>query len=107
MTNMEKWADTLDALHDVKVPAFNPNYDEIRARKMNLQALFMHKIKEKLVKLDDNDINGASGICNDIEDICHVYSCAMNNMYGYSIDDNAEIHHKTEKGEKLIKKVFN
>ena len=57
------------------------------------------------VKLDDNDINGASGICNNIEDLCHVFSCAMTNMYSYSIEDG-KIKHPTERGQKLAD-IFN
>lgn len=105
MTNMEKWASTLEALHDIEPAPFNPNYNEEHAKMAELRAKFMRKIKKELVKLDDNNINGASGICNNIEDLCHVFSCAMVNMYSYSIEDG-KIIHPTERGQKLAD-IFN
>lgn len=105
MNNMKRWENTLEKLHDVEVPAFNPNYNEEHAKMAELQEKFMRKIKKELVKLDDNDINGASGVCNNIEDLCYVFSCAINNMYGYSIKDG-KIKHPTERGQKLAD-IFN
>lgn len=70
-----------------------------------LQAKFMRKIKKELVKLDDNDIHGASGVCDNIEDLAMVFSCALTNMYSYSIKDG-KITHPTERGQKLAD-IFN
>ena len=98
MTNEEKWANTLEKLHDVEV---NPNCNKMA----ELQAKFMRKIKKELVKLDDNDIHGASGVCNNIEELAYVFSCAMANMYSYSIEDG-KIKHPTERGQKLAD-IFN
>ena len=101
MTNEEKWANTLEKLHDVEPAPFNTNYNEMA----ELQAKFMRKIKKELVKLDDNDIHGASGVCNNIEDLAYVFSCAVTDMYSYSIEDG-KITHPTEKGQKLAD-IFN
>lgn len=96
MTNEEKWANTLEKLHDIEPAPFNPNYNEMA----ELQAKFMRKIKKELAKLDDNNMYGTSGTCSNIEDLCHVFSCAMTNMYNYSIEDG-KIKHPTERGQKL------
>ena len=105
MNNLQRWANTLEKLCNIEPASFNPNYNEKHAKMAELQAKFMRKIKQELVKLDDNDINGVSGVCNNIEDLCHVFSCAMTNMYGYSIEDG-EIKHKTERGQKRAD-IFN
>lgn len=105
MTNEERYYNTMEKLHDVEVPAFNPNYDAEKAKMVELQDKFMRKIKEELVKLYDNDLNGNTGICNKIEDICYVYSCAINNMYSFNVE-NGKIVHRTERGQKLAD-VFN
>lgn len=108
MTTMEKYARTMELLHDVKVAPFNPNYDEKKAHLAELQASFMHALRKELIKLDDNDINGASGICNKIEDMAYIFTSAILENNGYYIGgENNTIHHKTERGEQLITKTFN
>lgn len=101
MTNEEKWANTLEKLHDVKVSAFNPNCNKMA----ELQAKFMRKIKKELAKIDDGNIYGHSGTCNNIEDLAYVFSCAVTDMYSYSIEDG-KITHPTERGQKLAD-IFN
>jgi hypothetical protein len=105
MTNEEKWANTLEKLHDIEPAPFNPDYNEEHAKMAELQAKFMRKIKKELVKLDDNDIHGASGVCNNIEDLAYVFSCAVTDMYSYSIK-GGKITHPTEGGQKLAD-IFN
>lgn len=67
-----------------------------------LQAKFMRKIRKELSKLETND---NEEILNKIEDLCYVYTCAINNMYSYSIEDG-EIKHPTERGQKRAD-IFN
>lgn len=105
MTNEEKWANTLEKLHDIKPDPFNPNYNEEQAKMAEFQSKFMRKIRKELAKLDDNDIHGASGVCNNIEDLCQVFSCAVANLYSYSIE-GGKIKHPTERGQKLAD-IFN
>lgn len=102
MTNEEKWANTLEKLHGIEPAPFNPNYNKMA----ELQAKFMRKIKKELVKLDDNDIHGASGVCNNIEDLCYITLSAVLGLNGYSVV-NGELTHKTEKGKEYIRKTFN
>lgn len=101
MTNEEKWANTLEKLHDIKLAPFNPNYNEMT----ELQSKFMRKLRKELAKLDDNDIHGASVVCDNIEDLCQVFSCAVANLYSYSIK-GGKIKHPTERGQKLAD-IFN
>lgn len=103
MTNEEKWANTMESLHDVEVAPFNPNYDEEKAEKQHLQAEFMYKIRCTLSHIATKGCTDE--LLDNIEDLCQVYSCAVNNIYGYSIKDG-KIKHKTERGQKLAD-IFN
>lgn len=102
MTNEEKWANTLEKLHGIEPAPFNPDYNEEHAKMAELQAKFMRKIKRELAKIERRD---NFTILDRIEDICYVYSSAINNMYNYSIEDG-KIKHPTEKGQKLAD-IFN
>lgn len=102
MTNEEKWANTLEKLHDIEPAPFNPNYNEEHSKVAELQAKFMYKIRKELSEIETND---NEEILNKIEDLCYVYTCAIHNMYGYSIKDG-KVKHTTERGQKLAD-IFN
>ena len=102
MTNEEKWANTLEKLHNVEVAPFNPDYNEEYAKMAELQSKFMYKIRKELTKLETKDNEDI--LCK-IEDLCYVYSSAINNMYNYSIEDG-KIKHTTDRGQKLAD-IFN
>lgn len=101
MTKEERYFNTMEKLHDTVPAPFNPNYNEMA----ELQAKFMRKIKKELAKLDDNNLYGHSSTCDNIEELAYVFSCAMTDMYSYSIEDG-KIKHPTEKGQKLAD-IFN
>lgn len=103
MTNEEKWANTLEKLHNIEPAPFNPNYDEEKAEKQRLQEKFMHKIRCTLSHIAAKGCTDE--LLDNIEDLCQVYSCAINNLYNYSIKDG-KIKHKTERGQKLAD-IFN
>ena len=105
MTNEEKWANTLEKLHGIEPAPLNPDYNEEHAKMAELQAKFMRKIKKELTKIDDGNIYGHSGTCNNIEDLAYVFSCAVTDMYSYSVEDG-KIKHPTERGQKLAD-IFN
>jgi len=102
MNNMKRWENTLEKLHDIEPAPFNPDYNEEYAKMAELQAKFMYKIRKELSKIETND---NEEILNKIEDLCYVYSSAINNMYSYSIE-NGKIKHTTERGQKLAD-IFN
>lgn len=102
MNNLQRWANTLEKLCDIEPASFNPNYNEEHAKMAELQDKFMRKIRKELSKIETND---NEEILNKIEDLCYVYTCAINNMYSYSIEDG-EIKHPTERGQKRAD-IFN
>ena len=102
MNNLQRWENTLEKLHEAEPAPFNPNYNEEHSKVAELQSKFMYKIRKELSEIETND---NEEILNKIEDLCYVYTCAIHNMYGYSIKDG-KIKHTTERGQKLAD-IFN
>lgn len=103
MSNLQRWANTLEKLHDIEPAPFNPNYDAEKAKMAELRDKFMYKIRKELTKLETKDNEDI--LCK-IEDIFFITMSAVLGLNGYSIV-NDEFTHKTEKGKEYIKKTFN
>ena len=102
MTNMEKWANTMELLHEIQPAPFNPNYDEKVASRMESQEKFMYELRQVLTNLEfSHDYT----LLDKVEDMVYLYVSAINEFYGYKLEDG-KITHKTERGQKLIEKTF-
>ena len=95
MTKMEKWANTMELLHEIEPPPFNPDYNEEYAYKCKMQDAFMYNLRQELHKLEDNE---NEDILDKIEDMVYIYVSALNNNHGYTIT-NGTINHNTERGQ--------
>ena len=99
MNNMQKWAKTMELLHDVEIPPFNPIPKEIE-EKHKLHETTMQKLRKilEVLPLEEDEKD-------DIEDKVFVRSCATLGLYNYSLDEKGIITHKTSKGRELIRRL--
>ena len=98
-TNLKKWANTMEMLHSVNVPPFNPISPKVEEAH-KLHNATMSKIRKLLdiLPLEEDEKD-------DIEDKIFIRSCAILELYGYSLDEKGVITHKTAKGQELICKL--
>lgn len=102
MTNEEKWANTLKALHEAEPAPFNPNYNEEQASKLKTKDRFMFRLRQELNKIETKD---NAEILDKIDDMVYLYISAVQEFHGYSMV-NGKITHNSARGKQLIKETF-
>ena len=100
-SNMEKWFNTMEKLHDIEPPAFNPNYNpelEIIDDKITKEVNELISICVKSGIKDDDYID-------DMADRLRIRLYAIYHRYNYFIMPNGNISHPYPKGKETIKKI--
>lgn len=95
-SDLEKWSNTMEALHEVEPPAFNPDYDEKKAKLVNDVERALGKARELVDRLPLTDTEK-----DRLDDVCFLSVSAVEGLYGYSVKDGRVVH-ETERGQEYI-----
>lgn len=95
-SDLEKWSNTMEALHEVEPPAFNPDYDEQKARLVNDVERALGKARELVDRLPLTDTEK-----DRLDDVCFLSVSAVEGLHGYSVKEGRVVH-ETARGMEYI-----
>lgn len=95
-SDLEKWSNTMEDLHEVEPPAFNPYYDERKANLVNDVECALGKAREIVDRLPLPDTEK-----DHLDDIIFLSVSAVEGLHGYSVKEGCVVH-ETERGIKYI-----
>ncbi len=94
--DLEKWSNTMEALHEVEPPAFNPDYDEQKAKLVNDVERALGKARELVDRLPLTDTEK-----DRLDDVCFLSVSAVEGLHGYSVKEGRVVH-ETSRGMEYI-----
>ena len=95
-SDLEKWSNTMEALHEVEPPAFNPDYDEQKAKLVNDVERALDKARELVDRLPLTDTEK-----DRLDDVCFLSVSAVEGLHGYSVKEGRVVH-ETARGMEYI-----
>ena len=95
-SDLEKWSNTMEALHEVEPPAFNPDYDEQKAKLVNEVERALDKARELVDRLPLTDTEK-----DRLDDVCFLSVSAVEGLHGYSVKEGRVVH-ETARGMEYI-----
>lgn len=95
-SDLEKWSKTMDELHETEPPAFNPSYDEEKAKLVNDVERALGKARELVDELPISESEK-----DRLDDVCFLAISAVEGLHGYSIE-NGRVVHETRRGNFYI-----